>query len=138
MRTGRGLQAEAALAYTGTLLQSAWLHAPTAEEQLHRMGIGAHRLVSISELMHDPWVVSHGLSITRPHDTGEEITSVGPAARMSRTPVRPGRPAASPGGDAADVLRELGREPQLEELLSRGVLAIEMPSTGTSARTARS
>jgi crotonobetainyl-CoA:carnitine CoA-transferase CaiB-like acyl-CoA transferase len=87
--------------------------------------------------MRDPWVVSHGLSITRPHDTGEAITTVGPAARLSRTSVRPGRPAASPGLDAADVLRELGREPQLEDLLSRGIVTIEAPSTGTSARAAR-
>jgi crotonobetainyl-CoA:carnitine CoA-transferase CaiB-like acyl-CoA transferase len=188
-RTGRGLQVEAALAYTATLLQSASLHAqqsPAADslgwsplqrlyqasdgwlfvgarpdqlgdrpsdgleamfrsapvetwlERLRRMGIGAHGLVSITELMHDPWVVGHGLSITRPHDTGEEITTVGPAARLSRTPVRPGRPAASPGLDAAEVLRELGREPRLQELLDRGVVAIEAPSTTRSARPATS
>ena len=107
-------------------------------ERLRRVGVGAHRLVSITELMHDPWVVGHGLSITRLHDTGEEITTVGPAARLSRTPVRPGRPAASPGLDAADVLGELGREPQLEELLGRGVVTSEAPSTGRSAKAARS
>jgi crotonobetainyl-CoA:carnitine CoA-transferase CaiB-like acyl-CoA transferase len=184
LRTGRGLQAEAALAYTATLLQSASLHAPTAEgdglgwsplqrlyqasdgwvfvgarpeqlsnlsgadgleamlhsapadtcvERLRRLGIGAHRLVSIPELMRDPWVVHHGLSITRRHDTGEEITTVGPAPRLSRTPVRPGRPAASPGLDAADVLREIGRQPRLTELLARGVVAIEAPSSAGPA-----
>jgi crotonobetainyl-CoA:carnitine CoA-transferase CaiB-like acyl-CoA transferase len=177
-RTGRGLQAEAALAYTATLLQSASLHSPTPEalgwspvqrlyeasdgwlfvgarpdqlgaddleskfrsapvetwvERLRRIGIGAHRLVSITELMHDPWVVAHGLSITRLHDTGEQITTVGPAPRLSRTPVRPGRPAATPGGDAADVLRELGRETQLNDLLSRDVVTIETPGTDTPA-----
>jgi crotonobetainyl-CoA:carnitine CoA-transferase CaiB-like acyl-CoA transferase len=102
-------------------------------ERLRRMEIGAHRLVPLAELMHDAWVVAHGLSLTRRHDTGEQITTVGPAPRLSRTPVRPGRPAATPGGDAADVLRELGRETQLNDLLSRDVVTIETPGTDTPA-----
>ena len=164
-RTGRGQQAEAALAYTATLLQSASLqdsHHPSlgwsplqrlyqasdgwlfvgarpaalshlitdsSEESLEqlfrsatvdewvarltRAGIGAHRLVSIAELMRDAWVTAHGLSITRVHDTGESITTVGPVARLSRTPVQPGRPAVTPGADAADILHDLHREDQV-------------------------
>jgi crotonobetainyl-CoA:carnitine CoA-transferase CaiB-like acyl-CoA transferase len=106
-------------------------------ERLTRAGIGAHRLVPIAELMHDPWVAAHGLSLTRAHDTGETITSVGPVARLSRTPVQPGRPTVTPGTDAADVLRELNRESQLDQLLAQGVVSIEsprLPSTSSAAR----
>jgi crotonobetainyl-CoA:carnitine CoA-transferase CaiB-like acyl-CoA transferase len=179
-RTGHGQQAEAALAYTATFLQSAGLngelhqalgwsplqrlyqasdgwfflgatperlsqltpdlseqaleelfHSATVETWVERLtcaGIGAHRLVSIGELMHDPWVTAHGLSLTRVHDTGETITSVGPVARLSRTPVQPGRPTVTPGTDAADVLRELNRESQLEHLLAQGVVSIDRPA----------
>jgi crotonobetainyl-CoA:carnitine CoA-transferase CaiB-like acyl-CoA transferase len=169
-RTGAGQQAEAALAYTATVLQSATLHTdvpPVGEslgwspsqrlyrasdgwlyvggrafaetefasvsvasalERLADEGVAAHRLVPIDELMQDPWVTAHGLSITRRHDTGETITTVGPAARLSRTPLEPGRPAPSPGTDAKAILRELGREAELDDLLRLGVVAIESPA----------
>ena len=184
-RTGRGQQAEAALAYTATFLQSArlngeptrpsagvrcsglyqasdgWLfvgasadrlsqltpdlseraledffRSATVEtwvERLTRAGIGAHRLVPIAELMRDAWVTKHCLSLTRVHDTGESITSVGPVARLSRTPVpartadahprcrrrrRPARPeprVAAPPTDGSG--RGWYREPQTGEHL---------------------
>ena len=63
--------------------------------------------------------------VTREHDTGQRITTVGPAARLARTPAAPGRPAASPGADAASVLRDLGLEHRLEALMAEGVVAIE-------------
>jgi crotonobetainyl-CoA:carnitine CoA-transferase CaiB-like acyl-CoA transferase len=187
-RTGRGQQAEAALAYTATLLQSASLdgadnlalgwsplqrlylasdgwfflgatparlarltpdiseaalerlfRTATVDEWVDRLvrgGVGAHRLASLAELMHDPWVSAHGLSITRVHDTGETITSVGPVARLSRTPAQAGRPTVTPGADAADVLRELHREGQLDDLVAGGIIRIEAarrPSTSSVA-----
>jgi crotonobetainyl-CoA:carnitine CoA-transferase CaiB-like acyl-CoA transferase len=191
-RTGRGQHAEAALAYTATLLQSAtalrdtftltrgwsplqrlyeasdgWFFlgatpkalaqftpdiseralealfrtAPTSAwvEQLTRAGIGAHRLVRIDELMHDGWVTQHGLSITRLHDTGEAITTVGPVARLSRTPVQPGRPTPSPGVDAESVLAELiVGEQQLDELIAQRVVSIESPRLDNTSSAARS
>ncbi len=190
-RTGRGQHAEAALAFTATLLQSAsslrdthtlklgwsqhqrlfrasdgWFFVGAAPQALARFtpdtsegalevlfrsapvdtwttklnaaGIGAHRLVSIDELMHDPWVIQHGLSITRRHDTGETITSVGPVARLSLTPVQPGRPTPSPGVDAASVLAELQREQQLDELVAQGVIGIEAPRLDKTSSAARS
>lgn len=100
----------------------------SAVERLNALGVAAHRLVPIRELMQDPWVTAHGLSITRRHDTGETITTVGPAARLSRTPVQAGRPAPSPGTDAKEILRELGHEAELDDLLRRGVVVIESPA----------
>jgi crotonobetainyl-CoA:carnitine CoA-transferase CaiB-like acyl-CoA transferase len=73
------------------------------------------------------------VSLTRMHDTGETITTVGPPSRLSRTPVQPGRPAPSPGADAADVLREIGREADLDDLVRAGVIAIESISTSRAA-----
>lgn len=83
-------------------------------------GIGAHRLVQIADLMRDPWVIAHGLSVTRPHDTGETITTVGPPARFSRTPVHVGVPAASPGADGPAVLRDIGFSPEDVQLIVAG------------------
>ena len=90
-------------------------------------GIGAHVLVPIADLMVDPWVVAHGLSVTRLHDTGEQITTVGPAARLARTPVTAGRPAASPGADGVAVLTQIGLAEQVEELQASGALSLTMP-----------
>jgi crotonobetainyl-CoA:carnitine CoA-transferase CaiB-like acyl-CoA transferase len=99
-----------------------------AVDRLTREGIAAHALTSIDALAHDAWVREHGLLITREHDTGETITTVGPAMRLSRTPVQPGRPAPSPGVDAASILRDLHREAELDALLASGVIAIESPA----------
>ncbi len=190
-RTGRGQHAEAALAYTATILQSSsslrdthtlslgwsplqrlytasdgWFFLGATPEalsrftpdtsepalenlfrsapvgvwidQLTRAGIGAQRLVAIDELMHDRWVTQHGLSITRVHDTGERITTVGPVARLSRTPVRAGRPTPTPGADALDVLADLHREQQLDQLLAQGVIGIETPRLESTSSAARS
>jgi crotonobetainyl-CoA:carnitine CoA-transferase CaiB-like acyl-CoA transferase len=95
-------------------------------------GIGAQPLVSAHELMNDPWVVAHGLSVTRLHWGGRTITTIGPPARLSRTPARPGRPAPAPGGDAEAVLSAVGMAGRLDELLRDGVIALE-PAPRTPA-----
>jgi crotonobetainyl-CoA:carnitine CoA-transferase CaiB-like acyl-CoA transferase len=100
---------------------------PTAAwvAQLTGAGLGAHALVRIADLMVDPWVVAHGLSITRPHAGGQRITTVGPAPRLTRTPVAPGRPAPPPGADAAAILADLGLADRLTPLLEQRVIAVE-------------
>jgi crotonobetainyl-CoA:carnitine CoA-transferase CaiB-like acyl-CoA transferase len=191
-RTGRGQQVEAALAFTGTLLQSTHLHAyagrdwsePAGRDARgdgphHRMyqasdgwlfvaapsggsalaaalglassneameevfarasveywiealttaGITAQPVVtSLPALMTDAWVVEPGLAVTREHDTGEHITTVGPGVRLSRTPVIPGRPASTPGADAVAVLSRVGLKDELESLQRDGVVLVEPP-----------
>lgn len=94
-----------------------WVTALTAA------GLGAQRVItSVPEVMTDPWVVAHGLSVTRQHDTGDRITTVGPGARLSRTPVTPGRPAATPGADARSVLEQAGAADALDALCKRGTV----------------
>jgi MoaA/NifB/PqqE/SkfB family radical SAM enzyme len=52
--------------------------------------------------------IKTGLSLTRAHESGSEITTVGPVARLSGTPVAAGRPAVSPGADGLTILEALG------------------------------
>jgi len=88
-------------------------------------GMGAHTLGSVTQLMQDPWAVAHGLSVTRRHNDGSLITTIGPPARLSRTPAVPGRPVSPPGGDAAEVLAMIGMADKLDELVEKRVIALD-------------
>ena len=68
---------------------------------------------------------AHGLSVTRLHDTGEQVTTVGPVARLSRTPVDAGRAAPAPGADGIDVLQSVGLTSQLPTLEASGAFRRE-------------
>jgi crotonobetainyl-CoA:carnitine CoA-transferase CaiB-like acyl-CoA transferase len=70
-------------------------------------------------------VVAHGLSITRPGAGGAAITTIGPPARLGRTPVVPGKPVSPPGGDAAEILADLRTADRPRELVARGAIALE-------------
>jgi len=89
-------------------------------------GAGAHRLVSVSELMADPWVIEHGLSVTRPHDFGSPVTTIGPGVRLSRGTMTPGRPAPTPGADSRDLMAEAGMADQADDLIRRRIV-LERP-----------
>jgi crotonobetainyl-CoA:carnitine CoA-transferase CaiB-like acyl-CoA transferase len=95
-----------------------WVSALTAA------GLGAHALVSPTSLMTEPWVVAHGLSLTRLDARGQAITTIGPPFRLSRTPVVPGALVAPPGADAPDVLAALGLADRLDDLVAKGALAL--------------
>ncbi len=75
--------------------------------------------------MNDPYVVAHNLSVTRPHDVLGDVTTTGPAPRLSRTPVRLGNPAPLPGADAAEILAGIGRASDIERLIAAGVVKVE-------------
>jgi crotonobetainyl-CoA:carnitine CoA-transferase CaiB-like acyl-CoA transferase len=94
-------------------------------DSLTAAGIGAQRLVSAPSLMSDPWVVAHGLSLTRVDANGDAITTIGPPFRLSRTPVVPGALAARPGADGAAVLADLGMADRLDALLAKRAIALE-------------
>lgn len=94
-------------------------------------GIGVHRVVpEIRELMDDPWVQAHGLSVTREHEGFGLITTNGPSPRLSRTPPVAGRPAPKPGSDAASILADIGLGDRMEQLVRDKVVVLE----GVSAR----
>ncbi|HZQ36687.1 MAG TPA: CoA transferase, partial [Dehalococcoidia bacterium] len=109
-------------------LEAAFVRRPVQEwvERLTAAGIGAQRTATVAELMADPWVMAHGLSLRREHEGLGEITTNGPAPRLSRTPVQPGRPAPPPGSDAASILAEVGLERELEALAGRGVVRLDL------------
>jgi crotonobetainyl-CoA:carnitine CoA-transferase CaiB-like acyl-CoA transferase len=70
-------------------------------------------------------VIAHGLVVTREHRGGDMITTIGPPARLSRTPVTPGRPVSPPGGDAAEVLARVGLADRLADLVAKRAIALE-------------
>lgn len=119
-----GLGTAAGLA--GSALREALEHAFVAEsrdtwcERLREVGIGALPVATVTDVMADPWVVEHGLSVTRQHDTGEVITTVGPSPRLSGTPPTVGRAAATPGADGEALLHELGLGSHVEALIAGG------------------
>ena len=100
-------------------------------ERLSAAGIGAQRVITNPrELMTDPWVESHGLSLTREHDEIGMVTTCGPAPRLSRTPVRPGIPAPKPGIHGQEILEEHGLGSRYESLLESGVILTDGVAAG--------
>ena len=93
---------------------------------LDAAGIGAHRVVAdFTELMFDPWVKAHGLSLTREHDEIGLLTTCGPAFRLSRTPARAGHPAPKPGRHAREILEEHGLGADYQRLVDAGVVVVD-------------
>ena len=80
--------------------------------------------------MTDPWVIDHGLGLTREHRDLGPVTTCGPAPRLSRTPVRPGGPATKPGSDVQEVLTEFGMGGDYQRLLDSGVILTEGVTAG--------
>jgi crotonobetainyl-CoA:carnitine CoA-transferase CaiB-like acyl-CoA transferase len=90
------------------------------------LDISAHRVVDkASDLLEDQWIVSHGLSITREHQELGNITTTGPAPRLSLTPVRVGRPAPKPGSDAKEILSDIGLESEFDRLVEERVIKLD-------------
>ena len=100
-------------------------------DRLRLAGVGAQRVVTnVRELMEDPWVVGHGLSLTREHDELGLVTTCGPAPRLSMTPVRPGIPAPKPGSHAEEILREHGLDADYQRLVEAGIILTDGVSAG--------
>jgi crotonobetainyl-CoA:carnitine CoA-transferase CaiB-like acyl-CoA transferase len=95
--------------------------------RLTKAGIGAHRYIgALDELMADPWVTAHELSLTREHDEMGLVTTCGPAPRLSRTPIRVGQPASKPGSDAYEILSEIGlTDRDIGALIEAGVIRLD-------------
>ncbi len=92
-----------------TPLEARFVEAPSDVwvDRLRAAGLGAHAVVAVSELFDDPWVRAHGLITERFHEGIGDVAHAGPAVRMSRTPVRVGRPAPRPDADREFVLQGL-------------------------------
>ena len=91
-------------------------------ERLGAAGISAHVVVKLPDLMLDPWVREHGLSVTQQAEDVGDVTYPGPSPRLSETPVRLGAPARKPGSDAQSVLAEVGLADEIPALEKQWVL----------------
>jgi crotonobetainyl-CoA:carnitine CoA-transferase CaiB-like acyl-CoA transferase len=100
--------------------------------RLTRAGIGAHRYVGdLEQLMADPWVTAHELSLTREHHEMGLVTTCGPAPRLSRTPIRVGQAAPKPGSDAYEILGEIGLSTSdIDRLIDTGVVRVDGVAAG--------
>lgn len=100
-------------------LQQQFLRATVDEwvSRLRAAGFGVSPYVhDIAALMADPWVVAHGLSVTRSHGDRGVITHTGPTPRLSGTPLVLGRPTPEIGADTAEVLGLVGLSGRADEL----------------------
>ncbi len=98
-------------------------------QRLRIAGIAAQEVVELPDLMQDPWVREHGLSVTQCSDEVGDVTYPGLSVRMSDTPMRIGPAAKKPGADTQSVLSEVGLADAIPKLEQRWVLQTQnLPS----------
>jgi crotonobetainyl-CoA:carnitine CoA-transferase CaiB-like acyl-CoA transferase len=90
--------------------------------RLGEAGVSAHAVVQLPDLMMDPWVREHGLSVTQEAEGVGPVTYPGPSPRLSETPVRLGAAVRQPGADAESVLGEVGLADAIPALERQWVL----------------
>lgn len=88
-------------------------------------GLGAHKWNTISAAMNDPWARDNGISVDVVFPDGGPGLLVGPAPRLSDTPMRMGTPAMPIGAHTAEILGELGySHADIEELEKAGTIRL--------------
>lgn len=106
-------------------------HSWVAELNAVAPGIGAGITATFTEVMSDGWARSHGLVQEVDFPVAGPGTLIGPAPRLSRTPMRIGAPVGPPGSDSRAILHDLGLDDRADELIGQGVVreaAIERAS----------
>jgi crotonobetainyl-CoA:carnitine CoA-transferase CaiB-like acyl-CoA transferase len=89
-------------------------------------GIWCGPVYDYADVVDDPQVQHNGSFITYDHPTEGTVTTPGFPYRFSRTPASVSRPAPLAGEHTAELLRELGVDPQRYELLvGSGVVSID-------------
>jgi crotonobetainyl-CoA:carnitine CoA-transferase CaiB-like acyl-CoA transferase len=79
------------------------------------------------DVMEDTWVRDHGLSITQHIEGIGNMSMPGVAARLSRTPLRVGKPVHPAGADAPRILEGIGLSPDdLDRLVAEGAIGMEL------------
>ncbi|WP_327107381.1 CaiB/BaiF CoA transferase family protein [Nonomuraea glycinis] len=93
--------------------------AGTAREWTDRLtaaGLGAHPVITLAELMTDPWARSRGLTVSQISEEVGEVVMPGIAIRVDGAPPRLGHPVRRPGADAREVLSRIGLADAAEAL----------------------
>ena len=95
-------------------------------DAINNNGAAAHEIIFDPRvLLKDPWVIEHGLSVTRGHMELGSITTTGPAPRLSLTPLQIGRPAPKPGSDAQTILEHIGLGNQFQRLVEENIIRLD-------------
>jgi crotonobetainyl-CoA:carnitine CoA-transferase CaiB-like acyl-CoA transferase len=84
--------------------------------QLQAAGLGAQRVIPRTELMQDPLVRASGLTVVQDVDSVGTVVMPGAPVCLSGTPMRVGQAAGPPGGDALDILSDVGLQDELPRL----------------------
>jgi formyl-CoA transferase len=88
-------------------------------------GVPCGPILDYEEVFADPHVGARGMVQEVDHPAGGRIRVVGPAVKLSGTPVRVGRPSPLYGQHTAEVLGELGYAPaEIQDLAAAGVVAL--------------
>jgi crotonobetainyl-CoA:carnitine CoA-transferase CaiB-like acyl-CoA transferase len=95
--------------------------------ELTGLGVGAAVTLNQEEVMESDLARARGLSLLRHLSSGEPVRTVGPARRLSLTPVSPAPVPGPPGSDAAAVLAGIGLAGALEELVKKSVILPQLP-----------
>ncbi|ONH60436.1 hypothetical protein CcI49_11420 [Frankia sp. CcI49] len=111
------LEAELAERFAGKPA-SAWV----AELNGGDPGIGAGIAATFSEVMSDDWARGHGLVQEVDFRDIGRGTLIGPAPRLSLTPMRLGTPVGPPGCDSRAVIEDLGLGARTDDLIAQGVI----------------
>ena len=110
-------------------------HQKTREEWLkllHSADISAMANIPLPDLRNDPHVRRAGLLFTREHPGCGRADHIGNTARLSRTPMRLGRPISILGTETEEILRELDySDEEISALKLDGVVVqAEVSSSG--------
>jgi crotonobetainyl-CoA:carnitine CoA-transferase CaiB-like acyl-CoA transferase len=97
--------------------------------RLQAVGIAAHVVMPVAEVMADPVARDRGLSVTQEVAGAGKCTMPGVSPRLSATPALVGRPPVQPGESAKEVLASVGLADRLDALESRWVVrATDLPA----------
>jgi crotonobetainyl-CoA:carnitine CoA-transferase CaiB-like acyl-CoA transferase len=113
-------------------LETAFAQRPVAHwvDCLRQAGISAQAVVNLPDLMREPWVREHGLSISQTSDEAGDVTYPGASVNLSATPMRVGPAARRPGADAYDVFSEIGSTDMIPALKRAWALQTADPPPG--------
>ncbi|HET6946355.1 MAG TPA: CoA transferase [bacterium] len=90
---------------------------------LERSGVPCGPILDYAEVFADPHVRQRGMVQELDHPSGGRIRQLGPAVKLSATPLRLRRPAPTLGQHSAEILRELGYEEEtINDLMTRGIV----------------
>jgi crotonobetainyl-CoA:carnitine CoA-transferase CaiB-like acyl-CoA transferase len=124
-----GLDLDGDPATVAAELARAFSGSPAQElvRELNDLGVGASVVLNQEEVMESDLTRARGLSLLRSLPSGEPIRTVGPAGRLSLTPVSPSPVPGPPGSDAAAVLAGIGLDGAMEELVKKSVILPQLP-----------